>query len=327
MDGAQITLDDLRNAPDLEALTERAAARGMTPGWIDRETPILRPEPHTDFIPNQWRWDEAKAAMDAAAHLIGTDKAERRNLVLRNPIEGNGFATARTLVSAYQTILPGEEATSHRHSPHALRVILDSRGAWSVVNGEKHPMETGDIVLTPGMCWHGHGHDGQDQAYWFDGLDVPLVHLIEPMSVEDHPDGMEPIERVTPDSPYRFTWDMTRKRLDEANADPDGFFGKRIVYDTSESMPTIGIYVHGWDAGFRSRPYRCTANYVYVVMQGEGRSTIDGQTIDWSFGDTFVAPIWKQTEHSASQDSIVFAMTDEYVMRFCKYWRFEALDG
>ena len=30
-------------------------------------------------------------------------------------------------------------------------------------------METGDVVLTPGWCWHAHGHDGDRPAYWFDG--------------------------------------------------------------------------------------------------------------------------------------------------------------
>jgi predicted ATPase len=42
-------------------------------------------------------------------------------------------------------------------------------------------METGDIVLTPGWCWHAHRHDGDKPAYWFDGLDVPLTQLLGPM--------------------------------------------------------------------------------------------------------------------------------------------------
>jgi gentisate 1,2-dioxygenase len=40
-------------------------------------------------------------------------------------------------------------------------------------------METGDVVTTPGWCWHG------QPAYWFDGLDVPLTHLLEPMFYEE----------------------------------------------------------------------------------------------------------------------------------------------
>ncbi len=328
MDGG-ITRDDLRNAPDLEALTARAAAKGMTPGWIPRKTPILWHAPRTGFKATQWLWADAKAAMDGAARLIGTDLAERRNLVMRNPAEGNDIATLRTLICAYQTILPGESARSHRHAPHAFRVILDSRGAWSVVNGEKHPMETGDIVLTPGWSWHGHGHDGTEQAYWFDGLDVPLTHLLEPMFVEEHPAGMEPIERVTPDSPFRFTWAQTRRRLDEAAEDPDGFFGRRIAIDTS-TMPTLSIQVMAWKAGFESRPYRAAMNQVFVVMQGSGSTTIgngkDGdKSIRWSFGDTFTAPLWHSIVHKASDDAVIMCMSDEALMRWTKYYRFEAL--
>jgi len=326
MDGDRVTREELRNASDLEALTRQLATIGVTPGWIDRKTPILWREPRTEFVPTHWRWEDAKAAMDAAGRLIGTDLAERRNLIMRNPAPGNDIATTRTLINAYQTILPGEEARSHRHSPHALRVILQSQGAWSIVNGDKHPMETGDIVLTPGMSWHGHGHDGDDQAYWFDGLDVPLVHLIEPMFVENHPAGMEPVARTTPDSPYRFTWERTKRELDGAAVDPEGFFGTRIAYDTSETMPTIGIHVQKFESGFRSRPYRSTANSVYCVMQGSGTSTVDGHAIDWSFGDTFAVPTWKRLEHQASEDAVLFSMTDEPVMRFCRYWQFEALD-
>lgn len=324
MDGG-ITLTDLSEAPDLETLTSRMAQRGLTPGWIPRESPILWPEPRAEFTPAHWRWDECKAAMDGAAKLIGTDLAERRNLIMRNPAPGNDFATARTLVSAYQTILPGETARSHRHSPHALRVILESEGAFSIVNGEKHPMETGDVVLTPGMCWHGHGHDGDAQAYWFDGLDVPLVHLLEPMFVEDHPDGFEKVERVVTESPYRFPFEMTLAGLDKAEADPEGHFGRRIRYD-STAMPTIGITMHRLDGGFQGRGYRTTANSVYVVMQGSGTTTIGGRDIDWAFGDTFVSPGWTPIRHSASEDAVLFQMSDEPLMRWARYWQFEATE-
>ena len=117
-------------------------------------------EPKSEFVPAHWRWEDAKVGLDAAGRLIDVALAERRNLVMRNPAPGANFETTRTLVCAYQMILPGEMAPSHRHSSHALRVIIDGKGSFSTVNGEKMPMETGDVVLTPGWCWHGHGHDG-----------------------------------------------------------------------------------------------------------------------------------------------------------------------
>jgi len=232
----------LQDAGNLDALYRAIAPLNMTPGWIEREKPLLRPEPDTGFLPTHWRYSDCKAALDAASRLINTDLAERRNMVLRNPAEGNDYATTKTQVNAYQTILPGEEARSHRHTPHALRVIIEAEGSFSVVNGDKHPMETGDIVLTPGWSWHGHGHDGDAPAYWLDGLDVPLTALLEPMFFEPHPDGYAKVDRVTPDSPYRFTWETIQARLDGASPDDEGYFGRRIGLEADE-MPTIAITV------------------------------------------------------------------------------------
>ena len=325
MDGSPRLLDELRALPSLDALVSAIGARNMTPGWIKRPQPILWKEMHSAFVPAHWRYAEAKAAMQAAGRLIGTDLAERRNFVMRNPIPGNDYATLRTLVCAYQSIMPGEKARSHRHAPHALRVILESRGSYSTVQGAKTPMESGDIVLTPGWHWHGHGHDGQEQAFWFDGLDVPLTQLLEPMFYEEHPQGWENVDSVTEKSPMRFAWADTEKALDRAPADPTGHFGATIELP-APTMPTITLKVHKWPRGWRNRPYRHAANTVYVVMRGSGTSKIGASSFDWRFGDTIAAPAWLGIEHHASADTVMFAMSDENLMRWTKYYRIETLD-
>jgi len=324
MDGTRGGDSGLEDVESLGALETAVGRLNLTPGWIKRPVPILWHEPHTQFVPAHWKYAEAKAAMDVAGRLIGTDLAERRNFVMRNPIPGNDIATARTLICAYQTILPGETARSHRHAPHAFRVILDAHGAFSIVDGEKTPMETGDIVLTPGWCWHGHGHDGDRQAYWFDGLDVPLTHLLEPMFFEEHPAGFEPVAKVAGESPYRFPWTATQRALDKAAPDPEGHFGTRIQLD-APSMPTMGLSMQRLPSGARTRPFRTSANIIYVAMQGAGTSTIGGVAIDWAYGDTFVAPCWHRIEHRADADAVLFAMSDEPLMRFARYYRFESL--
>jgi gentisate 1,2-dioxygenase len=324
MDGSPRILDELRSLPTLDSLVSAIGQRNMTPGWIKRAKPILWKEMRSEFVPAQWRYAEAKAAMQAAGRLIGTDLAERRNFVMRNPIPGNEYATLRTLVCAYQSIMPGEKARSHRHAPHALRVILESRGSYSTVQGEKTPMETGDIVLTPGWHWHGHGHDGDAQAFWFDGLDVPLTHLLEPMFFEEHPDGWEAVETVTEESPMRFAWADTLKALDTAPPDTTGHFGTTITLP-APTMPTITIKVHKWPKGVLMKPYRHAANTVYVVMQGAGTSTIGTARFDWSFGDTIAAPAWNRIEHHAGADAIMFSMSDENLMKWSKYYRIEDL--
>lgn len=42
----------------------------MTAGWTDRDRPILRPEPDTEFRPAHWRYRECRTALDAAGRLI-----------------------------------------------------------------------------------------------------------------------------------------------------------------------------------------------------------------------------------------------------------------
>jgi gentisate 1,2-dioxygenase len=307
----------------LDALYEEAARIGLTPGWVRRQKPILWTEPKSEFVPAHWRWQDAKTALDAAGRLIDVALAERRNLVMRNPAGGAEFETMRTLVCAYQMILPGEQAPSHRHASHALRVIIDGKGSFSTVNGEKMPMETGDVVLTPGWCWHGHGHDGDEPAYWFDGLDVPLTHLLEPMFYEEHPDRHAKVERVVTASPYRFTRAAIARGLDDATSDPEGFHGRRIRLEAPD-MPPMGLGMERLEGGSRTRRYRSTANSVFLVTEGAGESVIGERSFVWQRGDTLVAPSWTGIEHRASADSTLFTLTDEPLMRFCKYYRFEA---
>ena len=233
--------------------------------------------------PAHWRYDDAKAGLDAAANLSDVAFAERRNLIMRNPSPRADFETSRTLVCAYQMILPGEQAPSHRHSSHALRVIIDGKGSFSTVDGQKMPMETGDIVLTPGWSWHGHGHDGDRPAYWFDGLDVPLTHLRQPVFFEEHPDKHEKVERVVETSPFRFKGDDIARRLEGAKPDGDGFHGPRIVLEAG-SMPTMGLNVERLASGNWTKAYRTTTNIVFHVMEGMGESVVGGQTFAWQRG-------------------------------------------
>ena len=118
----------IRNVPNLEALYEETGKMSSTPGWLRRDETAPAGKQQSDYVPAHWRYDLCKAALDAAGRLIDVSLAERRNLVMCNPIPGKGMMTTKTLVSAYQMILPGEKAPSHRHTAHALRVIIDARG-------------------------------------------------------------------------------------------------------------------------------------------------------------------------------------------------------
>ena len=303
----------LSAAPDLETLYRLLAPLSVGAGWA-KPTPSLWPEPHKTFLPAHWSYESGKAALDAAGRLIDTELAERRNLILANPLAGNTYATTRTMVAAYQMILPGEQARSHRHTPNALRLIVDAEpGTYTVVDGEKLPMLPGDVLLTPNWCWHGHGNDSTAAAYWIDFLDAPLIQLLEPMFLEQHPDTYEAVKANPLQSPMWFPWMQIRRRLDAAAKTPDGPFGTSVPLG-EPAMETIGLAMMQLSAGVETDTHRTTANNIYAVVEGNGRSNVDGEVLNWRRGDVLVAPSWRAHSHFSSSGAVLLRVTDEPAM-------------
>jgi gentisate 1,2-dioxygenase len=327
MSTTALTPEQLAATGSLEELYPKLAEMGVCPGW-NKPTPSLWPAPKKSFQPVHWSYSQAKGALDAAGRLIRTELAERRNLILFNPIEGNPYATTRTIVSAYQMIMPGERAPSHRHVPNALRLILDAgEGAYTIVNGKKLPMLSGDVVLTPNWCWHGHGNEGASPAYWIDFLDVPLVQILEPMFFERHPEDFEaedddrmPEKYGSSDSPLAFFRQDTEDKLKRATADPSGRFGVQIELG-HPALDTISLWMMRLARGTETAPYRTTANNVYAVVRGRGATIIDGHSFGWERGDVIAIPTWYQHHHQADQDAVLFRVSDEPVMSKLGYLR------
>jgi gentisate 1,2-dioxygenase len=314
----------LAAAATLPGLHELLAKLGLVPGWA-KSTPSIWAEPRTGFQPTRWSYAQARAALDAAGRLVDVKLAERRNLILANPGDPGGYATARTLVAAYQMILPGERARSHRHTPNALRLIVDAEpGTYTVVDGARLPMMPGDVLLTPNWLWHGHGNDSGAAAYWIDVLDVPLVQLLEPMFLEHHPETHEPIRRAAPNSPLIFPWAETCRRLDAAPPTPSAAFGTAIELGRP-AMATIGLHMMRLAPGVATAAHRSTASDIYAVVQGEGRSTIGGHTLEWRRGDVFVAPAWHVRSHRATHEAVLLRATDEPALEKLGFLRTDAL--
>ena len=158
------------------ALTER----NLAPLWpaLRNFLPYGRPAHAT--APTLWRYQDVRPLLIQAGELTPIEKAERRVLILCNP--GLGLENAMATPSIYlglQLILPGETAPNHKHSPSAVRFVVEGDGGFTVVRGEKLPMIPGDLILTPSGLWHEHGHDGQGPVIWLDALDLPLIYRLE----------------------------------------------------------------------------------------------------------------------------------------------------
>src|SRR6266404_6723861 len=130
-------------------------------------------------------WRDLRPQAMRAAELVGTQQAERRVLRLTNP-ELPGASASNTLVANIQIVMPGEIARGNRHSAAALRLIIEGGGGYTVVNGERVPMYPGDLVLTPNWTWHDHANDTDAPMIWLDGLDTPLVRMLEAGFYEEY---------------------------------------------------------------------------------------------------------------------------------------------
>jgi gentisate 1,2-dioxygenase len=319
--------EELAQSGSLEELYNKIALVGIAPGW-NKKVASLWPAPKKNFVPAQWKYEQARGALDAAGRLINTELAERRNLILFNPASGESYGTVRTLVTAYQMIMPGEWARAHRHTPNALRLILDSEpGTYTEVDGVKIAMEPGDVLLTPNWSSHGHGNNSRACAYWLDFLDVPLVQLLEPMFFEpaEEEESHEAFEAAPPtkNSPFVFPLSETEKRLDAATPEPSGPFGTHVELG-NPAMDTIALHMMRLAPLVQTASYRTTANNVYAAVKGSGATTVDGERFEWHRGDVIAAPAWLPHWHEAAEDALLLRVTDEPVMQRLGFHRVES---
>ena len=168
-------LEDLP-ADYVQALRER----NLVPLWPSLRAVLPPQVPTRQTRAVHWSYAEIRPLLLQAGELTPIEKAERRVLVLANP--GHTLEKMQASSAIYlgmQLLLPGEWAPSHRHTPNAVRMVVEGEGAWTTVDGEKCPMHRGDLILTPTGLWHEHGHDGTAPVIWLDVLDLPLVYYME----------------------------------------------------------------------------------------------------------------------------------------------------
>jgi gentisate 1,2-dioxygenase len=287
----------------LDELDHRLRQIGMTAGW--NRPP--RQNPEAAFRPHHWRYAQAKAALDAAGALISTEVAERRNLILVNPAAEHTRAAARTMMAAYQMVMPGERTRAHRHTPSALRLVLDAEpGAYTIVDGEMIPMLAGDVVLTPNWCWHSHVNEGLRCAYWLDFLDVPLVHLLDLRSFEEHPRDLAERPVLSPASPMRFAWHDTEQRLTEQAGEIE--LGK-------PALETMALFMRRLPAGASIACDATAFHNLHAVVCGHGITEVGGEQFAWGRGDVLVIPAHHAWTCHAIDDAILFRVTDAPAMQ------------
>ncbi len=150
---------------------------------------------HSSEVPSLWKWEPLLDGLLKASETIGIEQAERRAIRLVSP-HLPVKSTSHTLQFTFSIVNPGEVARAHRHNMAAIRFVVQGKGAYTAVAGEKFPMEEGDLILTPNRTWHDHHNESQDPIIWLDGLDGPLIQSLNVLFFEDSDVPEQPITRA-----------------------------------------------------------------------------------------------------------------------------------
>jgi gentisate 1,2-dioxygenase len=250
-------------------------------------------------------------------------------------------------------LLPGEVARAHRHSPAAIRFIISGSGAYTAVEGEKVIMHPGDLVLTPSWQWHDHGNETNETVVWMDGLDVPLTKALNCIFFQMHKDLKADHSKPVNGSKALYghghlapTWVKERPRfsplmlysfeqtMEALNAlrssEGSPYEGIALEYTNPQTggpvTPTIACRIQMLRKGEKLKPRRVTGSSVFHIVQGKGRTLIDGKPFDWGKGDIIALPSWAQHAHenTGTDDAILFSISDRPVIEALGLYREEA---
>jgi gentisate 1,2-dioxygenase len=225
--------------------------------------------------------------------------------------------------------MPGEIARAHRHSGAALRLIIEGGGGYTVVNGERVPMSPGDLVLTPNWSWHDHANDTDAPMIWLDGLDTPLVRMLEAGFYEEYHQERQELGTPVNASEWHYPISEMRAALQRLAA---ATIGDEITLEYTNRrtggpvMPTIACHMQLLRPGEKMQARRrvCCANY--HVIEGAGYSVVGDQRLDWEDKDVFTVPTWTFYEHVNSGDrpALLFSFSDAPVMKALSLYRDQA---
>jgi gentisate 1,2-dioxygenase len=324
-----------------EAFHQRMHANNMYGLWELASQMTSQPQPK--MIAHMWPWSMLEPIVTESTQAVPVGD-ERRALQLFNPGLDGRWATTNNLIAAVQVLLPGEVARAHRHTPTAIRFIIEGSGAYTAVDGERVYMEPGDLILTPSWSWHDHGNETKDRIVWMDGLDIPLIASLEAMFFQFYTQTQVPASRPahtslalygtgqlnptwvkekTNASPLLlYSWEQTWKALDALRGQTGSAFdGISLEYRHPQTggtvLPTMGCRIQLLRPNEHTQAHRHTGSAVYHVVQGQGRTIIDGKSFTWRKGDIIALPPWSVHEHinsSAKADAVLFSIHDAPVL-------------
>jgi gentisate 1,2-dioxygenase len=306
-------------------------------------------EPKASFEPCIWRWDDVYGALNEAGEILGMKDSLRRFIAFRSP---GKVRTTHTLALGVQLVKPGEVARAHRHTMGAIRFVLRGGGAQTTVEGEPFPMTPGDFITTPSRSWHDHYNGSDEPIVWIDGIEAPLMGLLEIGFAEIFGADRQPITRpanfsqyelgparpgwVKPSGrqppPYRYRWEETEKALKALGENPgDPYDGLILRYVNpltgGPTSPTFSCEIQMLRPGEITKSHRHTSTAIYHAFRGGGFTVVGDKRFDWKKGDSFTVPLWTPHHHGSDSraEAILFSMNDRPLMEALDFYREEPI--
>jgi gentisate 1,2-dioxygenase len=335
---------------DSVALLDRDMAGKNLSGYWRLGMEGLPQQPMTSVEPCLWKWPDVYGSLLRAGELISLENSERRVVRLVNPGLNQQLAFAtHTIQISFQYVKPGENARAHRHTPAALRFVVQGSGAYTTVNGQQCTMDPGDLILTPKLTWHDHSNESKEPIVWLDGLDFPLVTALHQVMQERYPERRQPIEKSSEEAIdqlgaarrhnlpladfFHYKWRDTEPALHglaRSLSVRDRFDGYLLEYRNpltgGPTMTTIQCALQLLPPGDKTESHRHTSTTIYHAFRGRGATQIGERVFEWEQGDSFVVPLWHDHRHwnrSAAEEAILFSMSDAPALKALDLYREE----
>ncbi|MFM9880404.1 MAG: gentisate 1,2-dioxygenase [Burkholderiaceae bacterium] len=327
-----------------EQLYRDMSGHHLTPLWEVLHA-LVPPQPVTPCAAAHWPYAEVRPYLTRSGQVISAEEAVRRVLILENPALRGQSCITLSLYAGLQLILPGEVAPSHRHAQSALRFVVEGRGAYTAVDGERTAMHEGDFIITPSWTFHDHGCADDAPAegvVWLDGLDIPMLRFFDAGFAQNHAQQIQPVTRAEGSSLARYSHNMapvrgtapfaatsplfiypyarSREALHtlEQSEPPDAWDGHKLRYINpltgGSPMPTMATFLQRLPAGFVGRPTRQTDGCVFSVAEGAGLALLEhnGQQTRIAFAprDHFVVPSWHTLRLQSTSGCVLFSFSD-----------------
>src|SRR5581483_421380 len=172
------------------------AERALVGSWsAEQGADELQPT----YPPFLWKWTAVQEALTRIGPIVERDSALNSRLAgykhfgLDHP--GLAAGVSPTINMGAQVLMPGEHGEARRHLQAEFRFILKgSPGAYAVVEGERFPLETGDLLATPAWCWYDWVNEGDEPVFWLNIGDLTLTRLAFRFR-DVHPEGRQTVTK------------------------------------------------------------------------------------------------------------------------------------